>query len=37
MAAIQESQKVGRRALLYYANLEASADAQRHALGRTDN
>jgi ribulose-5-phosphate 4-epimerase/fuculose-1-phosphate aldolase len=37
MAAIQENQKVGRRALLYFANLEASAEAQRHALGRSDS
>jgi ribulose-5-phosphate 4-epimerase/fuculose-1-phosphate aldolase len=37
MAAIQENQQVGRRALLYYANLEASAAAQRHALGQADS
>ena len=34
MAAIQQKVKVGRRALQYYANLEAPKDAQRHEHNR---
>ena len=34
MQAIQQSVQVGRRALQYYANLEATKDAQQHEHGR---